>query len=263
MIIIGEKINSTRKDIAQAIENKDAAYIQQIACEQTACGADMLDVNCGTKINEELEKITWLIKTIQQKVNVPLVIDSPNHLAIEAGLKAHTGRAVINSVTAEKDKFEIIFPLAKKYNAGVIALLIDEKGMPNNAQERFDIARKLIQSANAYQISPADLYIDPLVRSVAAEPTQGIEFLESLRLIKTLPGIKTICGVSNVSFGLPNRKLLNSTFITMAIWAGLDSAILDPTDKSMMSAIKATEALLNKDEYCMGYITAHRESRLK
>ena len=263
MIIIGEKINSTRKDMARAISQNDAAYIQDVALEQANAGASWLDVNCATQIDDEAVKMAWLVKIVQGRVNVPLSIDSPNPLAIEAGLKVHQGQAIINSTTAEPDRIEKIFPLAHKYNAGVIALCIDEKGMPRTAQDRFDIAKKLFKMAFDYKIPPEDLYIDPLVRPVATEPEQVEEFLESLRMIKTLKGVKTICGLSNVSFGLPDRKLLNATFAVMALAAGLDAAILDPTDKAVLAGIKAAEALLNHDEYCLNYITAHRENKLR
>jgi len=263
MIIIGEKINSTRKDMAQAISQNDAAYIQKIALEQVNAGANMLDVNCATQIDNEPAKMAWLVKIVQGRINIPLVIDSPNPLAIESALKVHQGQSIINSTTAEPDRIKQIFPLAQKYRAGLIALCIDEKGMPKTAQDRFEIARRLYQTALDYKIPPEDLYIDPLVRPVATEPGQVNEFLDSLRLIKTLKNVKTICGLSNVSFGLPDRKLLNATFVVMALAAGLDAAILDPTDKAVLARIKASEALLNQDEYCLNYITAHRENKLR
>ena len=263
MIIIGEKINSTRKDMAQAISQNDAAYIQDVALEQVNAGANMLDVNCATQINDEPAKMAWLVKIVQGRINIPLVIDSPNPLAIESALKVHQGQSIINSTTAEPDRINQIFPLAQKYRAGLIALCIDEKGMPKTAHDRFEIARKLYQTALDYKIPPEDLYIDPLVRPVATEPGQVNEFLDSLRMIKTLKGVRTICGLSNVSFGLPDRKLLNATFVVMALAAGLDAAILDPTDKAVLARIKASEALLNQDEYCLNYITAHRENKLR
>lgn len=263
MIIVGEKINSTRKDMARAIRENDAAYIQDIALEQANAGASWLDVNCATQIDDEVAKMAWLVKIVQGRVNLPLAIDSPNPLAIEAGLKIHQGQAIINSTTAEPDRINQIFPLAQKYHTGLIALCIDEKGMPKTAQDRFEIARKLYQTALDYKILPEDLYIDPLVRPVSTEPGQVNEFLESLRLIKTLKGVRTICGLSNVSFGLPDRKLLNATFVVMALAYGLDAAILDPTDKAVMVGLRASEALLNQDEYCLNYITAHRENKLR
>lgn len=144
----------------------------------------------------------------------------------------------------------------------LLPLTIDEKGMPKTAQERFEIAKKIIRITSEYGIPPEEIYFDPLVRPVSTEPEQVKEFLESLRSIKTLQGVKTTCGLSNISFGLPNRGLLNSTFLIMALLYGLDSAIVDPTDKRIISAIKATEALLSKDEYCLRYITAFRERRI-
>ncbi|MEK7449288.1 MAG: methyltetrahydrofolate cobalamin methyltransferase [Planctomycetota bacterium] len=265
MLIIGEKINSSHPKISRAIAGQDAAYLQKLAQEQVAGGAQMLDVNCGTVKNEPAA-MDWLVKIIQEKVQVPLVIDSPNPEAIEAGLSrlsaGHQEQAMVNSITAEKERFEKILPLVKKYNAGVIALTMNEQGIPRTALERFTIAQNLQQITGDYKIPLSNLYIDPLVQPVASEPQQVIEFLESLRLIKTLPKAQTICGLSNVSFGLPNRSLLNAIFIAMCFGYGLDAAIIDPTDKNIMGAVRAAEALLNKDEYCLNYIKAYRESQL-
>ena len=155
-----------------------------------------------------------------------------------------------------------ILPLVKKYNTSVIALTMDEKGMPKNAQQRFDIAKKILETTNKYEIPYKNIYFDPLVKPVSTESDQGKEFLEAVKLIKTLPEVMTVCGLSNISFGLPNRSLINSTFLTMCIFSGLDAAIIDPTDKNIISALKASNALLGKDEYCMEYITAVREKKL-
>jgi len=196
------------------------------------------------------------------------VIDSSNPEVIEIGLKSYvnksnTGRAMVNSITAEKEKIERILPLVKKYNADVIALTIEEKGMPENARERVDIAKRILDIATKdYGISADNIYFDLLVRPVSTEPGQVKEFLESIGLVKQSLGAKTVCGLSNVSFGLPNRSLLNSTFLAMCISAGLDAAIIDPTDKNMMAVLRAGEALIGKDEYCMNYITSHREGKL-
>lgn len=262
MLIIGERINATRKSINKAIEKKDVKFIQQEAIKQVQCGAEFLDVNCGINIKDELDNMEWLVKIVQEVINVPLVIDSPNANALERGLMFHKGKPIINSVTAEEKRYEKILPLVKKYNTSVIALTIDEKGMPKTAEERFNIAKKIVRITTEYGILPEDVFFDPLVRPISTEPEQVKEFLESLRLIKTLPQVKTICGLSNVSYGLPNRSLLNSIFIAIALGYGLDSAIIDPTDKKMISAIKTAEALLGKDEYCLSYITAYREGKV-
>ncbi len=262
MLIIGEKINSTRQRINRALISKDSHYIQQVAVDQVANGAQVLDVNCGINIKNEPELMSWLVRIVQEKVKVSLVIDSPNPDALEAGLKVHQGSAIVNSITAEKNRYEKILPLVKKYQAKVIALTIDEKGMPRTARERFDLAKKLVKVTAEHGIPAKDVYIDSLVHPVSTEPQQVTEFLEALRLIKTLPDVQTICGLSNVSFGLPNRSLLNATFVAMVLCSGLDAAIIDPTDKSIRSAIKAAEALLNRDQYCASYIAAHRESKL-
>ena len=255
MLIIGERINSSRKAINEAVNKKDVEFIQKEAINQVNAGADMLDVNCGTNVNSELSDMEWLIKKVQEVVDVPLVIDSPDPKALEAGLKVYKGKPMINSTTGEKKRMDEVLPLVKEYKTSIVALAMDENGMPHTALERYNVAKKITAAAEKYGISPSEIYFDPLVRPISTEPEQAREFFEAIKLIKTIPQVKTTCGLSNISFGLPNRSLLNSTFIAIAISAGLDSALIDPTDKNMIAAIRSTEAILNRDEYCMEYIT--------
>jgi 5-methyltetrahydrofolate--homocysteine methyltransferase len=169
---------------------------------------------------------------------------------------------MINSITGEEGRIGRILPLALKHKAKLVALTMGESGMPNTAEERRDIARHILERLKKDGFDAANLYFDPLIRPVSTEPGQAGEFLRSIPLIKSLGPVKVICGLSNVSYGLPNRKTINSVFLSMAIHAGLDAAILDPTDKTMIASLRSSEALLGMDEYCAGYIKSFREGKL-
>lgn len=261
MLIIGERINATRKSIADAIIKKDAKFIQQEAVMQVKAGAEMLDVNCGMSIKDEPNNMEWLVNVIQDAVDVSLVIDSPNPAAIESGLKLCRRKAMVNSITGEKERIEKISPLVEKYNADVVALTMDEKGMPHTSKERCDIAEKIVESLRGYSVSLERIYFDLLVRPISTEPDQANEFLGAVILVKKNLNAKTVCGLSNISFGLPDRKLINAAFLTMSLYAGLTAAIIDPTDKQMMAAVRTSEAILGRDEYCLKYIAAFREGK--
>lgn len=266
MLIIGEKINSSRKDIKEMVENKNKEFIQELAQKQVEGGAQMLDLNIGTIRKGEPEDMKWLIKTVQEAVDVPLCIDSPNHEAIEAGLEVYDwrkGKALINSVTAEREKMKLIFPLVKKYKCSVVALTMDERGIPQDSKERFKIADELIRALTNKGIPMEDIYIDPLTLPVSANIQNSNTVLETLKRIKDLhPEVKTIIGLSNISYGLPERKLINQSFMVLAVASGLDAVILDSTDQKIMALIKATNLLLGKDEFCAQYLKAFREGKL-
>lgn len=264
MLIIGERINSTRQPIQDAIKKRDAAFIAKEAARQIAAGASFVDVNCAVTSGDELFDMEWVIGVIQADVkDVSICIDSPSHLAIERALAVYKakGSLMINSITAEGSRIDKILPLALKSNAKLIALTMDDKGMPDTAEDRVKIARTILDRVRKDGFDPKNLYFDPLIRPVATEPMQAKEFLRSIPMIKDL-GANTICGLSNVSFGLPNRKLINSTFLAMAVYAGLDAAILDPTDKLMNSISKASVAITGQDDYCGEYIKAFRDGNL-
>lgn len=265
MLIIGERINSTRSKIQEAIGQKNASHILKEVKAQLAAGAGYIDVNCAVTSGDELQDMDWTISVIQSEIpDVSISIDSPNYLAIEKGLKVYKakGGLFINSITAEDSRIDNILPLAVKYNTKLIALTMNEKGMPDTARERFDIAKYIFERAKKGGFNTADLYIDALIRPISTEPNQAREFLASLDMIKSLGDVKTICGLSNISFGLPDRGLINSTFLAMAMAKGLDAAIIDPTEKHIASSLAASNALLGSDEYCGEYIKAFRENRL-
>jgi 5-methyltetrahydrofolate--homocysteine methyltransferase len=265
MIIIGEKINTSLKAIRPAVENMDAAAVQEVAKKQAEAGAQYIDVNCGTFPYKEPELLEWLVNTVHAVTDLPLCIDSPNPEAMRTALKAYKGtKPLINSVTAEKDRFNSVFPLVKEYNTSIIALCMDDSGMPETADQRVKIADWLINSMTKEGVQISDIFIDPMVRPVSTGTHYGTVALETIRRVMTeFPGVHTTCGLSNISFGLPARKIINQTFLISAVAAGLDSAILDPLDKKIMSFVYSSELLQDKDEFCMNYLTAFREGKME
>ena len=267
MEIIGEKINTSRKSVAKAVQERDAAFIQGLARDQAEAGATYLDVNSGLALEpeEEAADFAWLVPLIQEAVDLPLCIDSARAQPIETALHLHRGRAIINSVSGEPSQLEAILPLAQQYQCRVIALTSSkEKGIPTTSAERLAIARDLAQEVTRYGIPLEDIYFDPLVLTLSTDQKNGLVFLETLRQIKeALPGAKTVSGLSNISFGLPKRKLINKAFLVLALGAGMDAAIMDPTDKEMLAALRATETLLGRDPYCVQYLKAFREGRFE
>ena len=266
MLIIGEKINSSRKNIQEMVESKNKEFIQELARKQVEGGAQMLDLNIGTIRKNEPENMKWLVKIVQEAVDVPLCIDSPNPEAIKQGLAVYDwnkGKALINSVTIERERLELILPLVKKYQCSVVALTMDEQGIPPDSKKRFKIAEELIKKLTGEGFLAEDIYIDPLTLPVSTNIQNSNIALETLRRIKhSYPEVKTIIGLSNVSYGLPERSLINQTFIVLAMACGLEAAILDSTDQKIMALIKATELLLGKDEFCKQYLQAFREGRI-
>jgi len=266
MEIIGEKINTTRKDVQKAVRERDAAFIQELAQKQAEGGAAFLDVNSGLALypEEEAEDFAWLVPLIQKTVDLPLCIDSGRPQPIEAALKLHRGKAMINSVNGDPAKMGEIFPLVKKYGCKVIALTSSrEGGIPATSEERLKIAQTIATEAQKYGVPLGDIYFDPLVMALSTQHGNGTLFLETLRGIKkNLGEAKTVSGLSNISFGLPKRRLMNQVFLVLALGCGMDAAILDPTDKALMAMIRAGETLMGKDPFCAKYISAFREGRL-
>ncbi len=265
MIIIGEKINSTLKSIRPAMENYDAKAIQELAIKQREAGADYIDVNAGMFHNEEPERLVWLIETIQQVLDAPFAIDSPNPKAIEAALKVNKNpKPIINSITDEKDRFNSIMPLAVEYKTSIIALCMDDKGMPETTDDRVRIAERLIEKLTKEGMQLEDIFIDPMIRPIGTGSQNGVVALETIRKVREeFPGVHITCGLSNISFGIPARKLMNQAFLVAAMTSGMDSAILDPLDNKLLSFIYATEALLGIDDFCMNYLTKYREGRIE
>ena len=261
MLIVGELINTSRKAIDAAVENKDADYIKSIALAQVEAGANYIDVNCGTMVYNEVETMEWLVKVVQEAVQLPLCIDSPDPKAIEAGLAlCKNGQPMINSITDEQHRFNDILPLVLKYKAKIVALCMDDKGMPETGEDRTRVAGSLYTKLTEAGVPKEDIYFDPLVQPISSNDHAGIDVLDTIKLIKQqFPGAHMICGLSNVSYGLPNRKVLNRLFVVQTMAMGMDGYILNPTDKEMMGAIFASQALVGQDSYCMEYLGAHRK----
>ena len=263
MLIVGERINTSRKAIRPVVESKDKEFIQKEAKLQIEAGADLIDVNCGTRVKEEPEDLEWLVKTVQEAIESPLCLDSPNPKALERALAAHKGKAMVNSITFEKERMEKILPLLKKYNTKVVALTMDDEGMPGDSKRRVEIAGNLLEALEGEGIKREDIYFDPLVRPLGTDPEQSLRLLEAIKIImEKFPGVHTFCGLSNISFGLPLRPLLNQNFLTMAMLMGLDTVMIDPLNNRMMSSLRASLALLNKDQFCLEYINAFRQGKL-
>jgi len=264
MLIVGERINASRKPIAAAISSQDAAFIKKEAVDQKNAGAHLIDANAGIFVDEEIRYLKWLVQTIQESVDIPVCIDSPNPKAIAEALTIHKGRAMINSITDETDRYQKLIPIIKEFKPQVVALCMTDGGMPKNAEERFAIASRLIEKMTREGVKPEDIYIDPLVMPISTDKNYGNDVLKTIEKIAlTFPKVNTICGLSNVSYGLPQRKIINQLFLVAAMTKGLTGVILDPLDKRIMANLVTTRALLGKDDYCAGYLTAFRGGKLE
>ncbi|MDS1002421.1 homocysteine S-methyltransferase family protein [Clostridium sporogenes] len=253
--IIGERINPTGKKLfKEALRNNDTDYILKEAISQVECGADILDVNVGLpEINEE-EIMKKVIKEIQSIIDTPLQIDSNNTKVIEKALRVYNGKAIVNSVNGEEKILDSVLPLIKKYGASVVGLTLDDKGIPKKAEERLKIAERIINKALEYGIKRKDIFIDCLVLTASAQQEDVRETLKAVALVKEKLNVKTILGVSNISFGLPNRELINKTFLAMSLQSGLDLPILNPNNKEMINIINAYKVLNNQDIGATNYI---------
>jgi len=254
-IVVGERINPTgRKVLAQEIKESKTAGIRNEARAQAEAGAHALDVNVGVPAIDEVAAMRRAVFAVNENCALPLVIDSSNPEAVEAGLKACDGKALINSVSGEEKKLASILPLAKKYGAAVLGLALDDAGIPEKAEGRLKVAEKILERALKAGLKKEDVIIDCLAMTVSAAPSSAVETLKAIRLVKERLGLSTILGVSNISFGLPSREVINSNFLTMAIEAGLDCCIINPNNKAMMDAYHASLVLTNKDARAERYI---------
>jgi len=261
MFIIGELINGMYKNARRAIKERDKSIIQRLAKEQIDSGADALDINCGPMSKDPKSDMIWLIETVQEVTESPLSLDSTKFEVILEGLKVVKNKVFINSTTADKEKLDILVPLALKYKASLIALTLNKKGVPQNKDQRIELAVNILESCQNYGFPFEELYLDPVVLPVNVAQQQQKDILEAIKEFKLLstPSPKTIIGLSNVSQGAKDRSLINRTFSVMAINSDLDAAILDPTDDELMSALITSELILNKFIYCDSYLDAYRK----
>lgn len=253
--IIGERINPTgKKRFQQALRENDLDYVLSQAIAQAEAGADILDVNMGVPGLDEKALMERCVTRLQEATDLPLQIDSNDPQVLEVGLRAFCGKAIVNSVNGEADKLEKVLPLVKKYGAAVIGLTMDEHGIPETAEERFEIAQQILNVCTAYGISQKDVFIDCLCLTVSANQSSAKETLKAVRMVKERLGLHTVLGVSNISFGLPNREIINSSFLTMAMEKGLDLPIINPNVSAMIDAVSAYKLLRGFDSGCQGFI---------
>ncbi|MBN1273616.1 MAG: dihydropteroate synthase [Candidatus Aminicenantes bacterium] len=263
MIIIGERLNSSRKPVYNAMLERDTDYILEQAFKQVHAGADAIDINSAALLDKEVEVLTWMLPLLQEKIPVPISIDTSNPEAMEVGLEYHQGQAFLNSLSGEQERIISFLPLIKKYKPKVIVLCLDNDGLPTHAEQEYSVAARMVELLDRENVPLSNIFIDPLVRPVGVDQTAPRLFLESLKKIKkNIPEIKTIAGISNVSFGLPNRKLINRTFLVLAVQEGLDAAIIDPLDQEKMASLSAAKALLGKDPNLKGFLGAVRSGRI-
>lgn len=256
-MVISERINGLFKTIGRAIDGRDKAAIQEAVRRQVECGADALDLNIGPGRGDEgPETMRWLVETVQEVTDLPLCIDSPGMKTMEAGLAASRNPTIINSTTAEASKMEKLFPLAAKYGSDIICLTMDERGVPNDADSRAEMAMLMMTTGMEHGVMPEKMLLDPLVLPTCAAQDQGRKVIDALRMFRTLndPAPRTVVGLSNISNGAADRPLINRTFFAMLAGAGLTAAILDPEDRDMADVIKTSDILLNEKLYCDGYL---------
>ena len=258
MIVISERINGLFTSVGKAIDNRDAKFIQEHAMKQVACGSNILDINVGPGREDGPAAMDWLVRTVQEVTDLPLCIDTPGAKTMTAGLKACNNRLVMNSTTAEKKRMDVFFPLAREYNAEVICLTMDERGIPNDAESRAEMAMLMITTAMENEIMPERLLLDPLILPIKAAQDQGSKVIKAIELFQQLnePAPRTVVGLSNVSNGSKDRPLVNRTYLAMLMGAGLSAAILDPEDSQLMDTMRTAQILRNEKLYCDDYLRA-------
>jgi 5-methyltetrahydrofolate--homocysteine methyltransferase len=257
--VIGERINPTgRKALAAEMKDGDFSRVEADALAQVEAGATMLDVNAGIPLADEPAILAKSIELVQSITDVPLAIDSSVVAALEAGLSVYKGKPLLNSVTGEEERLESVLPLVKKYSCAVVAISNDDTGISQDLEVRFQVAKKIVERAEDHGIPRCDILVDPLAMPIGAIGTAGRQVLQLVARLRDELGVNSTCGASNLSFGLPNRKDLNTTFVAMAAGAGLTSAIVNPLHPEMMTGIRAANVVNATDKDCMGWITACR-----
>jgi len=263
MIIVGEKINTSRKSIEEAVSNRDAAFITRVAREQAEAGAQYIDVNAGTFVDEEPDHLCWLVETVQSEVDLPLSLDSPNPKALSEAIKLCQREPMINSISLEENRFQALLPVITSQPCHVVALCMAQTSMPTTVEERVEVASEIIKRLTDAGIPLERIYVDPLTQPVSVDTNMGLAALGAIsKIMNDFPGVNTICGLSNVSFGLPERRVINRNFLALCMSYGLSAVILDPTDKQLMTTLITVEMLLGRDEYCQNYIEAYQNGRL-
>jgi len=262
--VIGERINTSRKLVQAAVADRDADYIIDDVKKQQEAGANFIDVNAGARIGHETDDMKWLLDTIQPIATVPLTLDSPDPAVLEMAFKMVEKTPMINSISLEKERFDAMMPFLDGKECKVIALCMDDAGMPNSSDDILARAKSLVQELNKIGIPTASIYVDPLVQPISVESNKGTMVLDAVRAIKALfPEVHITGGLSNISYGLPQRKIINRTFVSLMMDAGMDSAIIDPLDRKIMATIRTADMLLGKDDYCMNFLKGVRAGAIE
>ncbi len=261
MIVIAERINATRKSIARALRERDEEYIIGETRKQTDAGSDFIDVNAGSDPASEIENLSWAVEVVQANTDLPLCLDCASSEGFEKALSLVENDVVmLNSINGEEEKLRAILPIAARSGAELVGLLMDERGLPQGIEDRMEIAEKIIGRAEEAGIPVEKLYLDPCIQPLSTTPQDVNNVIGATeKIMATFPGVHTTAGLSNIGFGLPYRGLLNRVFLSYLIRAGMDSAILDPTEPDMMATLYAAEALSGRDDFCMNYIQAERQ----
>ena len=259
MLIVGERINTSRKPVNEAVEKQDAAYITTDVQKQVKAGANYIDVNAGSRIGSERDDVNWLVGVIEAAVDVPLALDSPDPKVLSAMVKRVKQSPMINSTTAEASRFEVMKGVIQERECDIVALCMDERGIPTTLEQLLENASRLVKDLTQLKVPLERIHLDPMIQPISLSKDNGTSAMESIgRLHQEFPGVRTICGLSNISFGLPNRFLVNRLFMVLCIGSGLTGAIVDPLDQKMMTNIIVAETLVGKDEFCLRYLKANR-----
>jgi cobalamin-dependent methionine synthase I len=264
MLIIGEKLNGTLKKTAAAIADRDVVFVQDMARRQVEAGANYLDVNAGTGSGREVEDLVWLVETVQAAVDVPLCLDSANPIVLKSGMECVKLTPMINSISGEASRLDGILPLAAAKGSPVIALLLDDGGIPNDVDGRLKIGRYILERTRQAGMPDEKVFIDPLAMAISTKTEGAVVALEAMKALhREFPEVKFSIGLSNISFGLPGRALVNQAFLAQLLAAGLDAAIINPLEQGLMNMLYATELILGHDSFCLKYITAFRSGKIK
>ena len=264
MIIIGEKINGTRKQVALAIQERNRAFVADLARRQFEEGAAYLDVNAGTLPKREPEDMAWLVEIVQEAVPEALLcLDSANPQALRAGIEKSARVPMLNSLSGEKFRIEGVLPLACEFKTELIVLALDDKGIPKTSEGRLDIVRSLLKMTRNGGLPDEKLYVDPLVMAISTGTENGNVALETCRkILEEFPRVHLTCGLSNISFGMPLRSILNQAFTVLLIEAGMDSAIVNPEERDLRGIMMAAETILGKDRHCLNFNRAFRAGKI-
>ncbi|MCG8642967.1 MAG: dihydropteroate synthase [Desulfobacterales bacterium] len=262
--VIGERINTSRKAVQAAVADRNADYIIDDVKRQQAAGTAYIDVNAGARIGHEEADMKWLLEVIQPVVDLPLALDSPDPAILEMAFSMVRTPPVINSISLESERFEAMIPFLIGKGCKVIALCMDDAGMPESSEDIVNRARRLIGELNKIDIPTSNIYVDPLVQPISTDFRKGVMVLDAVRCIKKeFPDVHITGGLSNISYGLPQRQIINQTFIALMMDAGMDSAIIDPLDKKIMATIQTADMLLGHDPFCMNYLKGVRAGTIE